>query len=328
MKIQSSLKFTAVLGLALSGSMVACGGASNSVDEGSGGKGGSKASGGSGASNSGGKGGSSGSGGGAGSKGSGGSGSGGSGSGGSGSGGSGSGGSGGVPDVKADLKDGLVGYWPFEEGQGNMVKDMSGKGNDGVAVEGLIQAAPIRQTVSWVAGKKGKAMQLDGINDWVKVPRSDSIDSTGTSGAASLAAWVNMKQFGQASSNSQFNFFITRQEVGTAFDHYGLAVREGKPTACIHFFFATAAETIKTGDWVHLAMTYDGITATIYIDGVSSATTDIGWPLAADTTDVVIGAGQNIDVLKEFVDGTIDEVYMYNRALSQTDVVALMKAAN
>jgi hypothetical protein len=315
MKLQSSLKFTAVLGLALGGSIVGCGGGSSNEVQSSGGKGGSKNAGGAAGSNTAGTGG----------KASGGKG----GTGEAGSSGGSTGGSGGeTPVEQVDLKKGLIGYWPFEDGQGTVVKDMSGKGNDGVAVEGVIAAAPARTDVAWVPGKKGKAMRLDGINDWVRIAKSESIDTPAINGGATLAAWVNLKQFGQTTSNSQFNFFITRQEDGTAFDHFGLAVRDGKPTACVHFYFATAAEVVPVDQWVHLAMTYDGVTEIIYINGVNAASNSIGWGLMPDSTPMVIGAGQNIDTVKEFVDGSIDEVYMFNRDLSAKEVVALMNAGN
>ena len=117
---------------------------------------------------------------------------------------------------------------------------------------------------------------------------------------------------------------MNRAEVGTSLEHFGLGVLEGKPTANIHFFFATAAEVVKVAGWTHLAMTYDGITESVYVDGVLGATLDVGWPIAADTTDVTIGGAQNTDVMKEFVDGAIDEVYLFGRALSASEVGAVM----
>lgn len=233
-------------------------------------------------------------------------------------------GSGGTPDVGGDLKTGLIGYWPFEDGAGTTVKDMSGLGNDGVAVQGVIASSPANPAPMWVAGRVGKAMAFGGINDWVRVPRSDSIDTTGPSGSVTIGAWVNLNQYQQAAANSQFNLILNRHEVGTGYEHFGLGVKQGKPIANVHFFFTEAAEVVKVKDWTYLAMSYDGITESIYVDGVLANSADIGWSIAADTTDVTIGGAQNTDVIKEFIDGTIDEVRLYNRALSAAEVMAAM----
>lgn len=242
-----------------------------------------------------------------------------------GSGGSMTGGMGGqVVKPAVGLMDGLIGFWPFDDGTGTVVKDMSSKGNTGTVVEGLTISAPVHAGPIWVEGHKGKALQFDGVNDWVKVPRSDSIDSTGGSGSVTITAWLKLNQYGQATSNSSFNMILNRAEVGTSLEHFGLGVREGKPTSNIHFFFASAAEVVKVAGWSHLAMTYDGITESIYVDGVLGASMDVGWSIAADTTDVTIGGAQNTDVMKEFVDGAIDEVYLFNRALTSSEIGSIM----
>jgi len=309
------------------GAIAACGGATSEnvggkSGSGSGGKGGS-GSGGKGGSDSGGKGGSA----------SGGSASGGSASGGStqtGTGGT-SVGSGGATTpmgqggaAVGNLTEGLIGYWPFDDATGTTIKDLSGKDNPGVVVEGLVDASPVHPGPMWVDGHKGKAMLFDGLNDWVKVSRSDSIDATGTSGSVSISAWLKLNQFGQAAANSNYNMILNRHEVGTSYEHFGLGILSGRPVANVHFFFATAAEVVKVNGWTHLTMTYDGITESIYVDGALGGTMDIGWPIAADTTNVTIGGAQNTDVIKEFIDGTIDEVHLYSRALSATEVVSLM----
>lgn len=240
----------------------------------------------------------------------------------------GSSGTGGSAAMTGAPKDGLIAYYPFDEGAGTSVKDASGNNNNGMAVEGGVIDSPVSATVSWSDGKKGKALTLDGTNDWVKVPRSDSIDTTGLNGAVTVGAWVKMREYRQAAANSAFNFLVCRQEVGTSHEHFGLAVLEGKPTAAVHFFFSTAADVIALDTWTHLAMTYDGITLVVYTNGVLSNTLDVGWPIAADTTPLTIGGAQNIDTVKEFVSGSLDEVYVYNRALDATEITVLMNAAN
>jgi hypothetical protein len=215
---------------------------------------------------------------------------------------------------------GLIGYWPFD----GDAKDKSGKGNDGTVVKGGTEAAPAA-TGTYEAGKKGMALKFNNPTQaadptWVKVPRSDSIDSTGTSGAFSITLWANVG----AIDAMKFNFCLSRHEVGTAFEHFGLGISGGKPTVAVHFFFASAADALTPGTWTHLAGIYDGITATIYVNGTLSSSLDVGWPIAADTTNLVIAGNQNIDVVKEAWDGSLDEVRLYSSAIAAADVMADM----
>ena len=67
-----------------------------------------------------------------------------------------------------DQAQGLVGYWPFDEGSGNIAKDYSGNGNDGTLVNGP----------TWTTGKVGGALSFDGVDDYVRVINSASINTS------------------------------------------------------------------------------------------------------------------------------------------------------
>ncbi len=69
-----------------------------------------------------------------------------------------------------------VGIWLFDEGDGNNVKDTSGKDNHGAIVG----------DPEWVAAKIGKGLDLDGLDDHVEVPDSDTLD---IDEALSIVAW-------------------------------------------------------------------------------------------------------------------------------------------
>lgn len=242
-----------------------------------------------------------------------------------------------VADVKADFvtdgatppppppppppASGLIGHWSFNAVKGSVVADDSGNGNTGEIVQGQTPNSPAVSGVV-VPGKVGNALDLSPRNTWVRIKDSDSIDSTGTTGSFTVAAWVKP---GTMPDPSGSNSIISRHEVGTSEEHFGLGLRAGKPTATVHFFFTSAIDSLAFGQWTHLAATYDGITSNVYVNGVISNSMDIGWPLAADTTDTIIGAAQNMDTVKEFFAGAVDEVRLYNTSLSTAEVQALSK---
>ena len=78
----------------------------------------------------------------------------------------------------AQLQNGLVGYWSFNEGTGNAAMDSSGNGNTGMLLNGP----------SWSSGKSGLALALDGANDYVEVSHAQSLN---LSSALTVSVWVN-----------------------------------------------------------------------------------------------------------------------------------------
>ena len=87
-----------------------------------------------------------------------------------------------VLSVAGIMTAGQLGYWAFDEGSGTTVKDSSGKGNNGTLVGGPL----------WVDGKFGKALQFDGVDDYVQVPHNASLIPT--TGKATVSVWINAKR--------------------------------------------------------------------------------------------------------------------------------------
>ncbi|MDX2019126.1 MAG: LamG domain-containing protein [Deltaproteobacteria bacterium] len=225
--------------------------------------------------------------------------------------------------VGGAVGDGLIGYWRFNEGSGTGVKDASGKGNNGTILAGSIQDSPLAANPKWIKGRSGQGLELNGKDEWVKVPASESINETSTNGGSvTMAAWVQVKSID--ATGEDYNFIISRHEVGTAYELFGLGLVAGKVSTSIHFFPATGAQTVPVdGTWHHIAGTYDGITQVSYLDGLPQGSYDSGWPVAADNTPLIIGGNQNTDTVKEFWDGALDEVRLYNRPLTAQEIAAL-----
>ena len=83
----------------------------------------------------------------------------------------------GISEAKLDPK-AVVGMWLFEEETGNIIKDSSGNGNHGEVLGNAKRAG----------GKFGKGLAFDGVDDYVKVPNSDSLNPKK---GITVMAWVN-----------------------------------------------------------------------------------------------------------------------------------------
>src|SRR4030042_6620249 len=77
----------------------------------------------------------------------------------------------------------LVGWWRLDDGSGMTAADMSGNGNDGT----------LRGDTAWVTGHLGKALQFDGVDDFVGVPHADILTMDNE---VTVMAWINTERYG------------------------------------------------------------------------------------------------------------------------------------
>lgn len=211
-----------------------------------------------------------------------------------------------IPVAVTPSTSGLVGYWSFNEGSGTTVDDSSGNGNDGTFVN----------SPTWVEGSFGNGLNFDGSSDYINVGSDDSIDFGGQN-QITVSAWANIESSGSDSNKVvfkglQFNF----QPQYTAGDVMRMEINTGSYIGC-----TTPAGFTELGEWIHYAMTWNGTTAKIYKNGVLSTTCEIIGTInaAGDSSNLCIGSSCG----SAFTDGTIDEVQVYNRALSESEVYLL-----
>jgi hypothetical protein len=196
---------------------------------------------------------------------------------------------------------GLVAAYSFDEGSGTTVFDKSAYGNNGTI-----------GNATWTAsGKYGNALVFDGVSALVTIPNSASLQ---LSNAMTLEAWVNP---GHVSS-------VWRDVIYKADDNYYLEGTSGNQSvpgdggtfgSSDVVLYGTAALLVST--WTHLAATYDGTTMRLYVNGVQVASQPQTGMIAASTSPLQIG-GDNIYF--QFFQGTIDEVRVYNVALTAAQI--------
>jgi prepilin-type N-terminal cleavage/methylation domain-containing protein len=218
----------------------------------------------------------------------------------------------------------LVGYWTFEgtgaisNGQTSGFTDMSGKGNNGTAMNA--DGAGL----SFISGKSGNAAQFSGINDYINVPNSSSLDIRDE---LTAGAWVKMNDSVGAYRNIILKGTSGQQWIWlyiNANDRVSTRIRTNNTN-----YSASAATSLPIDTWMHFMYTYDGSKIKIYKDGEM-----IGTPVSVSgridsTTD-----GFKFSYPQEWwgetlawnFNGIIDEVRVFNRALSATEIKLLYEA--
>ena len=199
-----------------------------------------------------------------------------------------------------------VGAWGFEEGSGAIARDASGHGNDGTVAG-----------ATWAAGRFGRALDFDGVDDWVTVADATSLDLTGP---MTLEAWVRPRAV------SDWGAVLLKEAPGDymAYALYG-STFEGGPSGWTRDASAWSSQRVPTSGWTHLAYTYDGTTARLYVGGVqvtAAARTD-----TAPASSLPLRFGGDAMWPHEFWNGLLDEIRVYDRSLSPAEITTDMKTA-
>ncbi len=192
--------------------------------------------------------------------------------------------------VSDDLLNGLVAHWKFDEGSGTSVSDSSGHGNIATLANGPV----------WSIGKFSQALRFDGIDDVARTPAL-SLGNTFT-----LTAWVRPALFfngwGAIAAESNVGGLFTYNTLnGGVFDVY-----EGT---------SNLGSLIAPNQWYFVTIISNGTNKYLYVNGSLDKTfsTSTAWAIN------YIGN----DNLNEAFNGLIDEVRLYNRTLTTTEVQKL-----
>jgi O-glycosyl hydrolase len=203
----------------------------------------------------------------------------------------------------------LIASYSFNEGSGDVARNGLGTGNH----------APITGNYSFVTGRMGSAVQMDGPGS-VWVGRSAPLDIVGQ---ITLSAWIK-----PASLNG--TQMIVGQAYGLWPNQIGNYMRISGGKYEVGYYnggYYAARAAIPAGDlntWVHLVGTYDGKTWRLYRNGTSIASMDSGIGAKVAPNAWRIGSS---DEPGEYFSGAIDSVRLYGQALSAAEVLALSSPA-
>ncbi len=212
---------------------------------------------------------------------------------------------------------GLAAHWKLDEGSGANAVDASGNGHDG-QLDGP----------AWTnGGKVGGALRFDGSNDFVD---AGTFDVSGE--AITLAGWLNADRFNHLSSHDGR---ILSKASGTATqDHYWMlsTIRSDTNTR-LRFRLKTNGNTstliassgnLQPGTWHHVAGTYDGSRMRVYLDGQEVGSMSKSGSINTNSAVSVWLGGNPVSATVRPFDGLLDDVRVYDRALSGNDIVQLL----
>ena len=202
---------------------------------------------------------------------------------------------------------GLVGYWPLDEGTGNKVNDASGQGNIGTITG-----------ATWANGKRGKALIFNGSSDKIVIPNSTNLNISGSEITSSV--WF------KASALSGKTMLLNKGSYGHHWN-YGIGLNGANLMFRHHNGdIISTSITVPLNSWNNFTAVYSGGNDYFYFNGLLVDTkSDTGWQEQTGSHQLTLGAAYNIntDLYSEFFNGTIDEVRIYNRALTATEISKL-----
>ena len=224
----------------------------------------------------------------------------------------------GIVQVKSVNKNGLVGAWNFDEGRGTQAGDISVNGYSGT----------LNGNTSWVAGRRGTALNFDGNGDYVNLGAP--------SGLAGLQVPVTITGWFKLSSSGSFR---------TVYGAY-LATSAGRlwsmvriDSGVLKYYTTISSGSIQSygtftptvGEWHFFSVTVSGSvsspTISITLDDQTQSSSLAALSSTPNTSvDIYIGGNQSHPTTEGFV-GTIDDIKVYNRALSDDEVQGIYKSS-
>ena len=197
---------------------------------------------------------------------------------------------------------GLVAWWPGDGAALDLVST-----NHGILQNGA----------TYAEGKAGHAFNLDGIDDRVFIPESTTVDLSRITNWT-IQAWVRPTSFSSKS-------YLTIYSEG----YWGVSLGVDNPTGKPENWINNAnqfigAVTLQISNWNHVALTFDGTSRTFYVNGTFAGSSNS--PVAVpDNNGAAIGDVAPTHSAAQF-QGQIDEVALFNRALSSNEISAIYAA--
>src|SRR6202166_2990243 len=212
----------------------------------------------------------------------------------------------GTSQPPSGLPSGLVLHWTLDT---TTISDISGNGSNGAA----------NGSLTVVAGKFGQALRFNGANSYIAAP---SVSAASFSHSLSLSAWINTTNTSRTEAIFS-KYEAAGREAGYIFatnPNGNLVLRIGGTNMAGGPHGATDTTKINDGQWHHViaVISYESQAITFYVDGKSTSTTAM--QMVPNDGGATLQVGQNpYTPYGDYFTGTIDEVQLYNRALTASE---------
>lgn len=221
---------------------------------------------------------------------------------------------------------GLVGHWKMDEiPGGGVAADSSGYANDGTptgATGTNNKPQPSTAVPSGANHITSRSMDFDGTDDQVDVGNGAALQITGN--AMTMSAWINADAWPAA---SDYPAIISKVNGVSPYGGYqiNLDADAGNKFACAMAINSTwrvrlTTSTYSPGTWYNVVCVYDGATLTAYVNGVADGSSPYTGAVRNVSANMLIGKNAGGS---DYINGRIDDVRIYNRALTTAEVAAL-----
>jgi hypothetical protein len=207
---------------------------------------------------------------------------------------------------------GLVAWWPFDETGGTAASDASGRGHEGL-VRGKAEWRPSE-------GRSAGALAFDGSTTCVTVANRKDLNITG---AITLAAWCRPDDW---DSNRRL------LQKGRSDNQYRITLDQADPNSDVRYFRFDLKNVGRfdlppppSRQWLHAAATYDGKSMKVYFNGAPAGEKTASGTIAASNDPLLIGTKFDGAPAGDHFKGLLDEIQIYDRALTPEDVAALAR---
>lgn len=216
-----------------------------------------------------------------------------------------------------NLTNGLVAYWQLNDGSGTTATDTLGNYNGSLM--------PVGSEPAWTSsGKIGGALQFDGTNDYV-----DFGDITELNGASAftIAGWYKDNDIN--GHNRHFDKGNGLDYDISAATYSGRLYLEVGNGANTYAYWSGYSSTISAGQWYHAAFVFDGSGATntdkvkIYVDSIQRTLSFGGGSMPSIAPDLLSYAFELSKSAANQWKGAMDEIAVYNRVLSGSEIAEL-----
>ena len=216
-----------------------------------------------------------------------------------------------IAEVKEmNLKEGMIGAWLFDDGKGDTAKDSSGHN---------LHAKFDKGTPKWSKGKFAGGLEFDGQSQ-ASVPDNELMHLK----SFTLTTWMN-----SAKTSDKWQILAAKENRGAGGNrNYGLFAHINK--GVMHYSFTSGGwksydgKTVVTdGKWHYITTTYEQPSLTLYIDGKVDGKQEPNAVPDTPKNKFFIG-GCDLDGAGYYLTGTLDDMALYNRALSEKEINQLM----